>query len=293
MTEKQLSKQPADWLRRLPWFGELLADRIARAPIVPIIQLSGVIGNFGLARRGLSLSALAEPLEQAFRMGRVKAVALAINSPGGSPVQSALIARRIRALSDEKQIPVFAFCEDVAASGGYWLACAADEIYADGASIVGSIGVVSANFGFPALLERIGVERRVHTAGDKKAMLDPFRPEDPKDIKLLKEIQKDLHEQFIAYVCERRAQRINASEKTLFSGEFWTGRKARELGLVDGIGDLRSVMREKLGESVRFRIMVPSRGWLQRKLVVEREASLAKEVMTAFEERAIWMRFGL
>ena len=293
MTEKQLSKQPADWLRRLPWFGELLADRIARAPIVPIIQLSGVIGNFGPARRGLSLSALAEPLEQAFRMGRVKAVALAINSPGGSPVQSALIARRIRALSDEKQIPVFAFCEDVAASGGYWLACAADEIYADGASIVGSIGVVSANFGFPALLERIGVERRVHTAGDKKAMLDPFRPEDPKDIKLLKEIQKDLHEQFIAYVCERRAQRINASEKTLFSGEFWTGRKARELGLVDGIGDLRSVMREKLGESVRFRIMVPSRGWLQRKLVVEREASLAKEVMTAFEERAIWMRFGL
>jgi len=293
MTEKQLSKQPADWLRRLPWFGELLADRIERAPIVPVIQLSGVIGNFGPARRGLSLSALAEPLEQAFRMGRVKAVALAINSPGGSPVQSALIARRIRALSDEKQIPVFAFCEDVAASGGYWLACAADEIYADGASIVGSIGVVSANFGFPALLERIGVERRVHTAGDKKAMLDPFRPEDPKDIKLLKEIQKDLHEQFIAYVCERRAQRINASEKTLFSGEFWTGRKARELGLVDGIGDLRSVMREKLGESVRFRIMVPSRGWLQRKLVVEREASLAKEVMTAFEERAIWMRFGL
>ena len=293
MTEKQLSKQPADWLRRLPWFGELLADRIAHAPIVPVIQLSGVIGHFGPARRGLSLSDLAEPLEQAFRMGRVKAVALAINSPGGSPVQSALISKRIRALSDEKQIPVFAFCEDVAASGGYWLACAADEIYADGASIVGSIGVVSANFGFPALLERIGVERRVHTAGDKKAMLDPFRPEDPKDIKLLKEIQKDLHEQFIAYVCERRAQRLNANEKTLFSGEFWTGRKAHELGLVDGIGDLRTVMREKLGESVRFRIMVPPRGWLQRKLVMEREASLAKDVMTAFEERAIWMRFGL
>ena len=293
MTEKQPSKQPAEWLRRLPWIGERLADRIERAPIVPVIQLSGVIGQIGPARRGLSLSALATHLDHAFRMGRVKAVALAINSPGGSPVQSALIARRIRALSDEKEIPVYAFCEDVAASGGYWLACAADEIYADGASIVGSIGVVSASFGFPALLDRIGVERRVHTAGDKKAMLDPFRPEDPKDVKHLKEIQKDLHEQFIAYVRERRSQHLNANEKTLFSGEFWTGRKALEMGLVDGIGDLRSVMREKLGENVRFRVMARPRGWLQRRLGVEREASLAHELMTTFEERAIWARYGL
>ncbi len=293
MTEKQPSKQPSEWLRRLPWIGERLADRIERAPIVPVIQLSGVIGQTGSARRGLSLSALSTSLDHAFRMGRVKAVALAINSPGGSPVQSALIAKRIRALSDEKEIPVYAFCEDVAASGGYWLACAADEIYADGASIVGSIGVVSASFGFPALLDRIGVERRVHTAGDKKAMLDPFRPEDPKDVKHLKEIQKDLHEQFSAYVRERRAQRLSANEKTLFSGEFWTGRKALEMGLVDGIGDLRSVMREKLGENVRFRVMAQPRGWLQRKLGVERASSLVHEVMTTFEERAIWARYGL
>jgi signal peptide peptidase SppA len=293
MTEKQPSKQPSEWLRRLPWIGERVADRIERAPIVPVIQLSGVIGQTGSAKRGLSLSALSTPLDHAFRMGRVKAVALAINSPGGSPVQSALIAKRIRALSDEKEIPVYAFCEDVAASGGYWLACAADEIYADGASIVGSIGVVSASFGFPALLDRIGVERRVHTAGDKKAMLDPFRPEDPKDVKHLKEIQKDLHEQFSAYVRERRAQRLSANEKILFSGEFWTGRKALEMGVVDGIGDLRSVMREKLGENVRFRVMAQPRGWLQRKLGVERASSLAHEVMTIFEERAIWARYGL
>ena len=293
MTEKQPSKQPAEWLRRLPWIGERLADRIERAPIVPVIQLSGVIGQIGPARRGLSLAALATHLDHAFRMGRVKAVALAINSPGGSPVQSALIARRIRALADEKDIPVYAFCEDVAASGGYWLACAADEIYADGASIVGSVGVVSASFGFPALLDRIGVERRIHTAGDKKAMLDPFQPEDPKDVKHLKEIQKDLHEQFIAYVRERRSQHLNANEKTLFSGEFWTGRKALELGLVDGIGDLRSVMREKLGENVRFRVIARPRGWLQRRLGVEREVSLAHELITTFEERAIWARYGL
>ena len=293
MTEKQPSKQPAEWLRRLPWIGERLADRIERAPIVPVIQLSGVIGQIGPARRGLSLAALATHLDHAFRMGRVKAVALAINSPGGSPVQSALIARRIRALADEKDIPVYAFCEDVAASGGYWLACAADEIYADGASIVGSVGVVSASFGFPAFLDRIGVERRIHTAGDKKTMLDPFQPEDPKDVKHLKEIQKDLHEQFIAYVRERRSQHLNANEKTLFSGEFWTGRKALELGLVDGIGDLRSVMREKLGENVRFRVIARPRGWLQRRLGVEREVSLAHELITTFEERAIWARYGL
>ena len=173
------------------------------------------------------------------------------------------------------------------------MACAADEIYADGASIVGSIGVVSASFGFPALLERIGVERRVHTAGDRKAMLDPFRQEDPKDVKHLKAIQKDLHEQFMAYVRERRSLRLNADEKALFNGEFWTGRKALELGLVDGIGDLRSVMREKLGEHVRFKVVMRPRGWLQRRLGMEREKSLAQEFMTSVEERAIWARYGL
>jgi signal peptide peptidase SppA len=293
MTEKQPSKQPAEWLRRMPLFGDRLADRIEHAPIVPVIPLSGVIGQIGFAKRGLSLAALATHLDRAFQMRRAKAVALTINSPGGSPVQSALIAKRIRALSGEKGIPVFAFCEDVAASGGYWLACAADEIYADGASIVGSIGVVSASFGFSALLERIGVERRVHTAGDRKAMLDPFRQEDPKDVKHLKVIQKDLHEQFMAYVRERRSLRLNADEKALFNGEFWTGRKALELGLVDGIGDLRSVMREKLGEHVRFKVMTRPRGWLQRRLGMEREKSLAQEFMTSVEERAIWARYGL
>ena len=293
MTEKQPSEHPAEWLRRVPLVGDRLADRVEHAPLVPVIRLSGVIGQFGPSRRGLTLAALTTSIERAFRMPRAKCVALAINSPGGSPVQSSLIAKRVRTLSDEKQLPVFAFCEDVAASGGYWLACAADEIYAEGASIVGSIGVISASFGFPALLERIGVERRVHTAGDRKAMLDPFRPEDPKDVKHLEALQKDLHDQFKVYVRERRAKRLNANEKTLFNGEFWTGQKALELGLIDGIGNLHSVMREKFGERVRFRQVTRPRGWLQRRLGIERETSLAHEFITSIEERAIWARYGL
>ena len=293
MTEKQTSEHPADWLRRMPLVGDRLADRVGRAPLVPVVRLSGVIGQIGPGRRGLTLAALTNSIEHAFKVPRAKCVALAVNSPGGSPVQSALIAKRIRALSDEKKLPVVAFCEDVAASGGYWLACAADEVYAEGSSIVGSIGVVSASFGFPDLLERIGVERRVHTSGDRKAMLDPFRPENPKDVKHLKAIQEDIHEQFKSYVRERRAERLNASEKTLFNGEFWTGQKALELGLIDGIGDLRSVMRERFGERVRFRLMTRPRGWLQRRLGIERETSLAHDFIASIEERAIWSRYGL
>ena len=293
MTETQPTHQPVEWLRRLPLVGDRLADRIERAPIVPVIRLTGIIGQYGPARRGLTLAALTTSIEHAFKIPRARCVALVINSPGGSPVQSALIAKRIRALADEKGLPVVAFCEDVAASGGYWLACAADEIYAEGGSIVGSIGVLSASFGFPALLERIGVERRVHTAGDRKAMLDPFRPEDPKDVKHLKSIQKELHDQFKAYVRERRAERLSANEKTLFNGEFWTGLKAFELGLIDGIGDLRSVMRDRFGERVRLRLMTRPRGWIQRRLGIERETSLAHELISSIEERAIWTRYGL
>ena len=206
-------------------------------------------------------------------MPQLKAVALAINSPGGSAAQSALIARRIRDHSREKKIPVIAFCEDVAASGGYWLACIGDEIYADANSIVGSIGVVAATFGFPDLLRKIGIERRVHTAGERKAMLDPFRPEDPDEVERLQAIQRQIHENFIDWVRERRGDRLKGSDAELFSGEFWTGQRAVELGLVDGIDDLRGAMRRRFGDQVRLRPVVSDTRMLRRWLGLPRGAS--------------------
>jgi signal peptide peptidase SppA len=203
--------------------------RLRGTPVVAVVRLAGVIGSLGPWRGGLSLAGLAGTLERAFALGGIKAVALAINSPGGSPVQSSLIAARIRALASEKKLPVFAFAEDVAASGGYWLATAGDEIYADESSIVGSIGVISAGFGFPELLQRLGVERRVHTAGVRKSMLDPFRPESPEDVARLEALQGEIHDSFKAHVRERRGARLKADDDTLFSGEFWSGKRALPL----------------------------------------------------------------
>ena len=277
------------WLRRLPFVGERLGYRLDGAPPVAVLRLDGVIGGRGLARRGLNLAGMADAIERAFKLRHLSAVALAVNSPGGSPVQSALIAGRIRALAEEKEIPVYAFCEDAAASGGYWLACAGDEIYAQGASIVGSIGVVSAGFGFPDMLAKIGVERRVHTSGVRKAILDPFRPENPDDVDQLKEIQEDVHEQFIEFVRARRGDRLDASDDVLFSGEFWTGRRALALGLIDGIGDLRGVMRDKFGEKVRLRVVGGRRGWLERRFGLNAVDAL----LDGMEARALWWRFGL
>ena len=266
-------------------------------PVVAVLRLSGVIGGIGPVRRGLSLASQAHLIERAFKVPRLEAVALTINSPGGSPVQSALIAGRIRALAEEKNIPVVAFAEDVAASGGYWLACAADEIFAHESSIVGSIGVISAGFGFSALLERLGVERRVHTAGERKAMLDPFRSEDPKDVARLETIQTDVHESFQDYVRQRRGERLTGEEADLFSGEFWTGRRALELGLVDALGDLRQVMRERYGEKVRLRLIDGARPRWRPRLSVEVPApdlaASAAALVDAVEERALWARYGL
>jgi len=290
-TEKATEGRMRRFVRRLPWIGAKLAERMGR-PRVAVLRLNGVIGRTGVVRRGgLTLEDLAGPIERAFRMPHLSAVALAVNSPGGSPVQSALIAKRIRDLAAEHEVPVFAFCEDVAASGGYWLACAADEIYADGASIVGSIGVVSAGFGFPALLEKIGVERRVHTSGAKKAILDPFRPENPDDVEHLKELQEDIHAQFKDYVRARRGDRLAAGEEVLFTGEFWTGSRAKELGLVDAIGDLRGAMREKYGDKVRILAVGERKGWLQKRFGLG--TSWADELVAAVESRLIWSRYGL
>ena len=281
------------WLERVPLVGGWLARKASGAPVVGVLRFAGVIGQVGLARRGMTLDDLAESIERAFKLKKLAAVAISVNSPGGSPVQSGLIAGRVRALAEEHDLPVYAFCEDVAASGGYWLACAADHIYADGASVVGSIGVVSAGFGFTDLIAKAGVERRVHTAGESKAMLDPFRPEDPKNIERLAAIQEDVHDQFKDWVRTRRGARLAAPEPTLFDGTIWTGRKAAELGLVDGIGDLRGVMREKFGEKVRLRPIKAPRNWLQKRIGVSRAGAVADDVLAAIEERLIWSRFGL
>src|SRR5215510_15181117 len=222
-----------------------LKDRFRRGPVVPVVRLSGVIASAGgmLGGRALSIESVAPLLKRAFDMKGAKAVALTINSPGGSPVQSALIGQRVRLLAREKDLKVIAFVEDVAASGGYWLACAADEIVVDPNSIVGSIGVISAGFGFQDLLARVGVERRVHTSGERKAMLDPFRPEKPDDIERLHRLQAEIHEGFKEWVRERRGGKLTADDAALFSGEFWTGRRGLALGLVDGLGELRTTLQ--------------------------------------------------
>ncbi|HZH28080.1 MAG TPA: S49 family peptidase [Azospirillaceae bacterium] len=272
-------------------------------PLVSVIRLSGVIGSGGL-RGGLTLASLAQVIERAFAPDGQKAVALLINSPGGSPVQSSLIAGRIRQMAAEKKVPVLAFCEDVAASGGYWLACAADEIFADESSIIGSVGVIYAGFGFQDLIARHGIERRVHTAGTRKSVLDPFRPEDPEDIDLLRGIQGDIHDAFKAMVRARRGERLKGDEAELFSGAFWAGRGALERGLIDGLGDVRSVMRARFGKEVRLRLVSAQRGWLPwrrglsdealgRSFAAGITADTVAAALSTLDERAMWARYGL
>ena len=269
-------------------------------PVVPVVRLSGVIGVVTPLRPGLMLSTVARSLERAFSVKRARAVALIINSPGGSPTQSHLIFRRIRQLAEEKKIPVLVFIEDVGASGGYMLACAGDEIICDQYSIVGSIGVVGGSFGFPKLMDKIGVERRLYTSGEHKAMLDPFLPEKPDDVKRLKAIQKDIHDHFIALVKERRGPKLRGAGKTLFSGEFWTAQKAIELGLADSIGDLRANLRERYGEKVRMPLVTAERSLLGRRVpgvnlaeALADHPGLADDLISALETRALWSRYGL
>ncbi|EIM26080.1 ClpP class periplasmic serine protease [Microvirga lotononidis] len=267
-------------------------------PVVPVVRLSGPIGAVMPLRSGLAMANVAPLLERAFSVRGAKAVALVINSPGGSAAQSHLIFKRIRAFAEEKKLPVIAFVEDAAASGGYMIACAADEIYADPASIVGSIGVVSASFGFHELIERIGIERRVHTAGKSKAMLDPFRPENPDDVVRLKGLQRQIHQVFEDLVRDRRGEKLNDSYDDLFSGAFWVGSEALDLGLIDGLGDIRTILRQRFGEKVQFRMIEPARPPLLGRLFGRRslgQSSLIDpgEIVGALEERAAWARLGL
>ena len=247
------------------------------------------------------MAGLAVPIQQAFSLRGVKAVALSINSPGGSPVQSALIARRVRSLAREKELPVFAFIEDIAASGGYWLACAADEIFAEPSSIVGSIGVISAGFGFQDAIKRLGIERRVYAEGRHKAILDPFKPEDPNDIERLKILQRDIFQDFKDHVRERRGKRLKGDEETLFNGDVWTGGRAAELGLIDGLGDLRTVLRDRFGERVKLRPVGASRRWFRRRIGLTLGSSdnlssseeLVNGFLDAMEARALWAQYGI
>jgi signal peptide peptidase SppA len=273
---------------------EWIRSRLRRGPAVPVVRLAGVIAAGPLlGSRGLSIETVAPLLARAFSIRGIQAVALAINSPGGSPVQSALIAQRIRLLAKEKNLPVIAFVEDVAASGGYWLACAADEIIVDPASIVGSIGVISAGFGFKDLIARFGIERRVHTSGERKSMLDPFREENPEDVERLKRLQAEIHDGFKDWVRERRGSRLKGDEAMLFSGEFWTGRRGLELGLADGLGELRAVLQERYGAKVYLPLIAPRRRLLQRFGLGGSLEQIGSSALFALEERFHWQRFGL
>jgi signal peptide peptidase SppA len=266
-----------------------------RAPVVSVLRFEGVIMP-RQRRGGVSLASHAAAIEKAFRASGLVAVAIVVNSPGGSPVQSALLYRRIRQLAEEKEVPVIAFAEDVAASGGYWLALAGDEIFGEETSILGSIGVISAGFGFSQLIGRLGVDRRLHTAGERKSLLDPFLPEDPSDVERLTALQQDIHGAFKDHVRRRRAGKIAAADETLFSGDVLTGRMALDRGLIDGIGELRSVMRARYGDKVKLR-SVPvgrRRPLLSRLPFVEREPStFIAELADWVEARLLWARFGL
>lgn len=267
-----------------------------RRPVVSVLRFEGVIMP-RQRRGGVSLASHAAAIEKAFRASGLVAVAIVVNSPGGSPVQSALLYRRIRQLAEEKGVPVIAFAEDVAASGGYWLALAGDEIFSEETSLVGSIGVISAGFGLHQLIGRLGIERRLHTAGERKSLLDPFLPEEASDIARLTALQQDIHQSFKDHVRHRRAGKINAADEGLFTGDVLTGRMALNRGLIDGIGELRAVMRARYGDKVRLRpVTAERRRWsfLGRLPFAAREPfSLVAELADWIEARLLWARFGL
>ena len=296
-TPKTVLMDLSSLLKYVPIIG-----RSSAPPIVAVLRLSGPIGMPLALGRTLRMANLASPIERAFELKSAKAVALVINSPGGSAVQSALIHKRIRALAKEKNLPVFAFVEDVAASGGYILALAGDKIFADPSSIVGSIGVISAGFGFQELIKKIGVERRIYSAGERKSTLDPFRPESAEDVRHLKELQKEIHNSFMELVRKRRGELLKGDQSNLFSGEFWTGKQAETLGLIEGLGDMRSVMRERFGVKVRLKpVGGPGPWWRRRSAFSEGwrgpvaigGGPWSDDLLATVEQRALWSRFGL
>src|SRR5271169_46233 len=302
MTEKSIDSRR--WPAPIEKLTEWLPARLRRGTaVVPVVRLSGLIGAVTPLRPGMSLAGVARTLERAFAVRNAKALALVINSPGGSPVQSRQIYLRIRQLAAEKKLPVLVFVEDVAASGGYMIACSGDEIFCDPSSILGSIGVVGGSFGFQELIKKVGVERRLYTAGEHKAMLDPFLPENPDDVARVKALQREIHSIFIALVKQSRGARLKGADEVLFTGEYWAGETSVSLGLADGIGDLRSTLRARYGEKVLTPVIAPATGMLSGLFgrrsagagalaALEGLAGLPEEVISALESRAIWARFG-
>jgi signal peptide peptidase SppA len=302
MTEQEVDR--GGWRGLIDRLMELVPARLRPGTaVVPVVRLSGLIGAVTPLRPGMSLAGVARLLERAFSTKNARAVALVINSPGGSPVQSRQIYLRIRQLAAEKKLPVLVFVEDVAASGGYMIACAGDEIFCDPSSILGSIGVVGGSFGFQELIQKIGVERRLYTAGAHKAMLDPFLPENPDDVARVKALQREIHGIFIALVKESRGARLKGADDFLFSGEYWAGETSVSLGLADSIGDLRSTLRARYGDKVLTPVVAPATGLLSG-LLGRRSAGagtlgplgdvagLPDELISALESRAIWAKFG-
>jgi len=259
--------------------------------IVPHIKLNGVIGNVGKFKQGIDFAGQEEVIKKAFSVKKAQAIAVTINSPGGSPVQSHLIYKFIREQAKKNKKKVIVFAEDVAASGGYLIACSGDEIYANSSSIIGSIGVISSSFGFKNLIEKIGVQRRVYTAGKNKSTLDPFLDEKEEDIERLKNIQLELHQDFIDVVEESRGSKLNkTSGIELFSGEFWTGKKAKDLGLIDGLGNADQILRKKFGEEIEIKKFGKTKGWLAKRLSSSED--YADKLISILEERSIWQRYG-
>ena len=295
-------KVVATYLLRMKKFKKYIPFR-KKVPQVAVIKLTGVIAASSSLRKGLNLQSIETHLYDAFSNKRTTAVALVLNSPGGSPVQSDLIQKRVRDLGREFKKPIYVFCEDVAASGGYWIALAGDEIYANASSIIGSIGVVSAGFGFKEAIGKLGIERRIYSTGPNKGMLDPFEDEDPKHVQRLKNLQEEIFTLFREWVLSQRGSKLKGAHEELFSGAFWTGVKAKELGLIDGLGELREIMQDRFGEDVLFKNYAPKTGILS-KLGLGSESvsgiskdftinSMLPDAMEWIEQRATWGRFGL
>lgn len=264
--------------------------------VIAVLRLSGVIGKVSTMQSGLTLESLNELIEKAFKIKKLKALCLIINSPGGSPVQSELIAKRIRDLAKENKIKIYSFIEDMAASGGYWIACSGDWIYASYSSVIGSIGVVSSGFGFHEAINKLGIERRVYTEGKNKAILDPFKPINKEDLKIIKDLQKQVYEHFVEYVKTRRVGKLTQQDEILFNGEFWAGQTALDYGLIDGIGDMYSVMKEKFGDNIKFQYLCAKQPWLKKKLGMGSKIltdNLANSLIDAVENKIVNDKFDI
>lgn len=279
-------------MARQSFLARLIPLRFRKSiPVIHHVRLQGAIGMGTPLKPPITAKDADDVLERAFSRTGIAGVAISINSPGGSAVQSAMIHARIRALAEKHKITVYVFCEDVAASGGYWLACSGDEIYADDSSIIGSIGVIAAGFGFVEAIGKLGIERRVHTAGENKSILDPFQPEKQEDVDRLLALQADVHEAFKSLVRARRQGKLKGDDAELFSGAFWSGRQAQEKGLIDGIGHLHDVLQRKFGEKVVIKTIAPAQGWGLKRLGLG--AGISEAFIDSLEIRALWARFGL